>query len=152
VDYTPLLLEGGDIYVPGDSYAAPPPIQNPDGIQGAEELMVNGDQTRAIGITIVVVADVATAADEVVKAQQNLTTVVPSGPAQPVPVGTGATAVTGLSRDGSKAVTALVFSEDRALVRIDFYSVPGQPTPLDFAIDVGLKQAIALRVGLPRLA
>lgn len=151
VDYTPLLLQSSDIYAPGDSYVAPPPIRDPDGSRGAEELMVNGDQTRAIGITIIVVADDATAMAESAKALANLSTVVSSAPPQPVPVGTGGTAVTGLSHDGAKAVTALVFSADRAIVRIDFYSVPGQVTPLDFVTEVGLKQAIALRVGLPRM-
>jgi hypothetical protein len=151
VDYTPLLLQGSDIYAPGDIYVAPPPIRDPHGSRGAEELMVNGDQTRAIGITIIVVADDVTAMAESAKALANLSTVVPSAPPAPVPVGAGGTAVTGLSHDGAKAVTALVFSADRAIVRIDFYSVPGQGTPMDFVTEVGLKQAIALRVGLPRM-
>jgi len=150
VDYTPLLLAPGDVYVPGDGYSAPPPIRDPDGVHGAEELMTNADQTRAIGITIVVLPDDPTAAAELTRAQQTLSTVVPTQPSQPVPVGTGAIAVTGLSRDSSKAVTALVFGEGRAIVRIDFYSAVGQPTPVDFAIGVGKMQALALRVGLTR--
>jgi hypothetical protein len=112
--------------------------------------MTNGDQTRAIGITIVVLPGTPTASAELTRAQQTLSTVVPTQPSQPVPVGTGAIAVTGLSHDSSKAVTALVFGEGRAIVRIDFYSAVGQPTPVDFAIGVGKMQALALRVGLTR--
>lgn len=150
VDYTPLLLEPGDVYVPGDEYSVLPPIRDPEGIQGAEELMTNSDQTQAIGITIVILPDVTTAPEELLRAQQTLSTVVPAAPPQPVPVGTGGIVVTGLSHDGAKAVTALVFSVSRAIVRIDFYSAVGQPTPVDFAIQIGRMQTVAVRVGLDR--
>jgi hypothetical protein len=49
-----------------------------------------------------------------------------------------------------KAVTALVFSQDRAIVRVDFYDLPNEPTPTDVVIGVGRVQAVALRVGLAR--
>ena len=149
-DYTQLLLQPSDVYVPGDGFTAPPPLRDPDGIEGAEELMTNGDQTRAVGITIVMESDAQTALREVPIARDKLSTVVPTAPPLSVPVGAGATAVVGVSPDGTKAVTALVFSQDRAIVRIDYYSALGQATPIDFVIEVGLKQAIALRVGLAR--
>ena len=125
-DYTRLLLETRDVYVPDDAFTAPPPLRNPDGIEGAEELMTNGDQTRAVGITIVIEADAEPALREVPIARGKLSTVVPTGPPQTVPVGAGAEVVTGVSPDGTKAVTAIVFSQDRAIVRIDYYSALGQ--------------------------
>jgi hypothetical protein len=52
VDYTPLLLAPSDVYVPGDAHSAPPPIRDPDGVHRAEELMTNGDQTRALALRV----------------------------------------------------------------------------------------------------
>lgn len=147
-DYTPLLLQAAEVNQAGDDYASPPPIRDPDGVKGAEVLMTNADQSRALGITIVLPPDPASVPDELRKAQSDLSTVVPTAPAQPVPVGTGGLMFTGMSHDGLKAVTALVFSQDRAIVRIDFYTRPDVITPRDYALDVGQRQAIAVRVGL----
>lgn len=147
-DYTRLLLESSEINVAGDTYAAPAPTRDPDGVKGAEVLMINRDQSRALGITVVVLADAAAAQAGLTQAKASLSTVVPTAPPRAVPVGAGATVFTGVSRDGLKAATALVFSQDRAIVRIDFYSLPAMNTPFDFVVDVGQKQAIAVRVGL----
>jgi hypothetical protein len=148
VDYTPLLLKSGEV---DDAYIAPAPTRNPAGVTGAEVLMIKRDQAGALGITVVVEADAATARDGLAQAQAGLSTVVPTTPSQAVPVGTGAAVIRGHSPDGLKTVAALVFSQDRAIVRIDFYTRPGVTTPMDFVIEVGQKQAIAVRVGLARL-
>ena len=66
-----------------------------------------------------------------------------------VPVGDAGVAVSGVTPDGTKSATALLFRQDRALVRIDFYTTLGAVTPLDTVVDIGQKQTVALRAGLP---
>ena len=57
--------------------------------------------------------------------------------------------VSGTSPDGSKAVTVLLFTEGRAVVRLEFDSATGDPMPAQVVTDVGKKQDIAIRTGLP---
>jgi hypothetical protein len=64
-------------------------------------------------------------------------------------VGTDGTVVSGSSPDGSNAVTVLLFTEVRAVVRLEFGSAPGDPMPPQVVSDVGNKQEIAIRAGLP---
>jgi len=75
---------------------------------------------------------------------------VVGGQPESSPVGTGGTMISGRAPDGSKDVTVLLFTEGPAVVRMEFGSVPGNPTPPEVVNDVGTKQAIALRAGLPR--
>ena len=56
--------------------------------------------------------------------------------------------VSGTSPDKSKAVTVLLFTQGRAVVRLEFDSAPGDPMPPPFVTDVGMKQEIAIRAGL----
>lgn len=148
-DYRLLLLKTDDMILPNQGYSLPEPATlNPDGIPGAEVMLTSNDSTNAVGITIVVLDDAASAPVELPKAIANIKTVVPSGPPTPVPVGDEAVALTGATPDGSQAATALMFRYDRALVRIDVYSLPGTTTPLTTVIDLGQKQTIALRIGL----
>ena len=78
-----------------------------------------------------------------------LGTIVTGGRPQPSPpVGTGGTVVSGTAPDGSKAVTVLLFTQDRAVVRLEFGSAPGDPMPPQVVTDVGTKQEIAIRTGL----
>ncbi|MGZ5398065.1 MAG: hypothetical protein ACXWEI_22220, partial [Mycobacterium sp.] len=67
---------------------------------------------------------------------------------RPAPVGTGGTMAVGMSNDGSKAITLLLFTEGPALVRLEFQSAPGDVTTDEFVINIGKMQQIALRTGL----
>jgi hypothetical protein len=75
-------------------------------------------------------------------------TIITGGRPQPSPVGTGGTVVSGTSPDGAKAVTVLLFTEGRAVVRLEFDSAPGDPMPPQVVTDVGKQQQIAVRTGL----
>ncbi|HTY28172.1 MAG TPA: hypothetical protein VMD51_08510 [Mycobacterium sp.] len=148
VDYLRLLLEGRDISIGEDSYTAQPATPNPDGRPGAEVLLVNQDQTKAVNILLAGLPDAASAPAGLQEAQGNLAKSLTGGQPQPSPVGTGGTVVSGTSPDGTKSVTVLLFAEGAALARIEFDGVPGQPASPTFVTNVGQKQAIALRVGL----
>lgn len=148
MDFTKLLLEAQDISTADDPFTVQSTSTNPNGQQGAEVLLVNQNQTRAVNIMVLGFpnADGATAALNDAK-QTMAKTVAPANP-QTSPVGTGGTFVAGKSADGTKSVTILVFSQGSAFARIEFDGLPGEPATDAFVTDVGQKQAIALRVGL----
>jgi len=148
LDYTRLLLEGRDISTADDPYTAQPATPNPDGRPGAEVLLVNQDQTKAVSIQLAGLPDAASAPAALQETQANLATAVTGGQPQPSPVGTNGTLVSGTSPDGKKSATVLLFTEGAALARIEFDGVPGQPASSAFVTNVGQKQDIALRVGL----
>ena len=148
-DYTRLLIQDRDISEPNETYSAQSPIINPDGRPGAEVLMVNQNQTKAINVLLVGLPNAADGPSALGEAVANLAKTMTGSPPQPSPVGTGGTVVTGTSLDGKKSVTVLLFTEGATLARIEFDGVAGQPAAPSFVTDVGQKQAIALRVGQP---
>ncbi|ORB50579.1 hypothetical protein BST42_20090 [Mycolicibacterium rhodesiae] len=149
VDYTRLLLQAGDISATGDAFVDQPPTPNPDSRPGAEVLFVNEEQTKAVSILLVALDNPAAGPSALAEAQASLQKAVTPGPPQPSIVGTGGTVVAGNSPDGKKSVSVLLFTEGSTLARIEFDGLPGQPAAADFVTNVGQKQAIALRVGLP---
>lgn len=146
-NFTRLLLEGRDISTAEDTYTAQPAAPSPDTKSGAEVLLVNQDQTKAVNILIAGLPDPASAPSALQEAQDNLVKSLPGATPQPSPVGTGGTVVSGTSPDGTKSVTVLLFTEGAALARVEFDGVPNQPAARDFVTNVGQKQDIALRVG-----
>ena len=148
LDYTRFLLEGRDISTADDPYTAQPTTPTPDGRPGAEVLLVNQDQTKAVSIQLAGLPDAASAPAALQETQANLATAVTGGQPQASPVGTNGTLVSGTSPDGKKSATVLLFTEGAALARIEFDGVPGQPASNAFVTNVGQKQDIALRVGL----
>ena len=146
-DYRRLLIEPGDINTGTDTFATRSSTTNPGGSDGVSALFVNQHDTRAIGDTIVVLPDRAAATTTLNSTVSAIGTIITGGRPQPWPVGTGGTVVSGTSRDGSKAVIVLLFTEGRAVVRLEFGSAPGDPMPPQVGTDVGNKQEIAIRAG-----
>jgi len=122
---------------------------SPGGADGVTALFVNQDDTRAIGDTILILPDSAAATTTLNTTVSSIGTIVTGGSPQPSPVGTGGTVVSGTSPDGSKAVTVLLFTEGSAVVKLEFDSAPGDAMPPQLVTDVGNKQEIAIRTGLP---
>jgi hypothetical protein len=147
-DYRRLLIEPGDINNGTDTFATRSSTTNPGGSDGVSALFVNQHDTRAIGDTIVVLPDRAAATTTLNSTVSAIGTIITGGRPQPWPVGTGGTVVSGTSPDGSKAVIVLLFTEGRAVVRLEFDSAPGDPMPPQVVTDVGKKQQIAVRTGL----
>lgn len=148
-DYSRLLLQAADVSIPPDTFTARSNNVNPDGQPGASALFVNADDTRAIADTILMYPDAATASATLRQASAAVNSIVSGGTPQPVPVGSNGTVIAGSAPDGSKAVTLLLFTEGRALVRLEFDSAQGDPTSPQTVASVGRMQQIALRVGLP---
>ncbi|MBU8823714.1 hypothetical protein [Mycolicibacterium goodii] len=148
-DYSHLLLQAEDISIPPDTFTRRSTKVNPDGQDGASALFVNADDTRAIADTILIYPDVATASATLQQAVAAVNTMVEGGTPQPVPVGTGGTVISGMAPDGSKAVTLVMFTQGRALVRLEFDSAPDDPVTEQTVAAISRMQQIALRIGLP---
>lgn len=151
VDYSRLLIQPGDIDTATDTYVLRSTVPNRRGGKGVSALFVNQDDTRAVGVTITVLPDAAAAKAALDASVQALGTTLEGGTPAPSSVGTEGTVVSGMSHDGAKEMTVLLFTEGPAIARMEFGSTPGNSTPPDVVTDVGVKQAIALRTGLQSL-
>ncbi|WP_006243598.1 hypothetical protein [Mycolicibacterium tusciae] len=145
-DYGMLLLPpadmGGDTQTPGGVQL------NPGGNPGAAQVYASPDGKQQIIDTILVFPDVAAADSNFQSNSATLNTVV-TGPPEPVEIGTNGVMAVGTSPDGSKEVTVILFTQDRALVSLNFESDPGDPVPPEVATDIATKQAAAIEANLP---
>ncbi|WP_333892254.1 hypothetical protein [Mycolicibacterium gadium] len=149
VDYSRLLLQPGDLSDNEDTFTEQSSTPSgPDGLPGASAFFVNQDDTRAIADTIVIYPDAETATRTLRDALPAFGTTITGATPRPVPVGTDGTMAVGMSKDGSKATTLLLFTEGPALVRLEFQSALGDVTTDQFVINIGKMQQIALRTGL----
>ena len=145
-DYGTLLLPPADM---GADTQTPGGIQlNPGGNPGAAQVYTSPDGKQQIIDTILVFPDVAAADSNFQSNSATLNTVVTGAPA-PLEVGTNGVIASGTSPDGSKEVTVILFTQDRALVSLNFESEPGDPVPPEVAADIATKQAAAIEANLP---
>jgi hypothetical protein len=147
-DYTALLIKVSDITLPGDTFTAQPPIQNPNGQPGVAQMFSNQNDTRHVGDTVLILPDADQAVSELDEEKAALGDMVTGGTPAPSPVGTGGTMVSGTAPEGSKAVTVLLFTEGKAFVNLEFDSPPNDPVPPQFVTDVGQKQDTTIKNGL----
>lgn len=148
VDYRPLLLQAEHLSDDEDTFTARQVDQNPNGLPGASAFFVNQDDDRAISNTVVLYPDAVTASETLRAATETLDTKVVGGTPQPSPVGTDGVTISGTSVEGDKSITELLFTYDRALVRLEFESAVGDVTTDKFVTSVGKMQLIALQAGL----
>ncbi|MGE2712918.1 hypothetical protein ACQI4L_02555 [Mycolicibacterium litorale] len=149
IDYNRLLIEPTDINGEYDTFVTRSTVPNRRGGKGVSALFVNQADTRAIGVTINILPDPAAAKAALDASLHAIGNSVTGGQPAPSPVGTDGTVTAGTSPDGAKHVTTLLFTEGPAVARMEFQSTPSDPTPPDVVTDIGIKQAIALRAGLP---
>ncbi|UMB67646.1 hypothetical protein [Mycobacterium paraterrae] len=146
--YAKLLIKPEDIALPGDTFSAAPPTENPNEKSGVATVFSNQSDTREIGDTIMILPDSAGAATALDGAKSALGSSVTGGEPQPAAVGEGGTIVQGTSPDGSKSVTVLLFTEGKAFVTLEFDGKTDDPVPPAFAADIGQKQDAAIKSGL----
>ena len=145
-DYSSLLIKASDI---GPDMTTPqPPVLNPNNAPGVAQLFTNSDNSRRIGVTILILDDPVAAAGGVANTKENYAGRV-TGTWQPVDVGSNGSMISGTSPDNPQAVTVLLFTEGKALVNLEFDSAPNDPIPPALAIDVGRKQEATIKAGLP---
>ncbi len=147
-DYTALLIKASDITLPGDTFTGQPVIQNPNGQPGVAQIFSNQNDTRHVGVTILILPDPDQAVSELDEEKAALGDTVKGGTPAPAAVGTGGTMVSGTAPEGSKAVTVLMFTEGKAFVNLAFDSPLNDPVAPGFVTDVGQKQDTAIKTAL----
>jgi hypothetical protein len=148
-DYSTLLIKASDITAPGDTFTAQPPTLNPNGKDGVATVFANQNDTREIGDTILVLPDASGANTALDGSIGALGSAVTGGTPQSAQVGSSSTVVSGMSPDGTKSVTLLLFTEGKAFVTLEFDGAPNDPVPPEGVTDVGQKQDAAIKNGLP---
>jgi hypothetical protein len=144
--YGALLMKASDIG--GDFNASQPPVQNPNGVAGVEVLFANPDNSRRIGDTISIVADPAAAVAALANTKSSYSDRV-TGTWQRADVGSNGSMISGTSPDKSQAVTVLLFTESKVLVKLEFAGAANDPIDPGVATDIGRKQDAAIKNGLP---
>jgi len=149
-DYTTLLIQGSEISgTPPNVYTdEEPPTTNPKGTPGAEVLFRNRDGSERIDDTVLILPDAAGATTAMNKSIASLGGAVTGGNPQPVSLGNGGTMVSGASRDKSKSVTVLLFTEGKAFVTLEFDGPPDEAVPPDYAVGVADEQDAAIKKNL----
>jgi hypothetical protein len=92
-DYTALLIKASDITLPGDTFTAQPPIQNPNGQPGVAQMFGNQNDTRHVGDDILILPDADAAVSELDLEKAALGNTVSGGTPAPAVVGTAGTMV-----------------------------------------------------------
>lgn len=146
-DYSALLIKATDLVAP-EEFVASPPVQSPDGKPGVATSFGNADRTHVVGDTILILPDPAAATAALEAAKSALGGSVVGGAPTPIEVGAGGISVSGSSPDKTKSVTVVLFTEGKAFVTLEFDGPPGADPPPDFILDVGQKQAAAIKNGL----
>jgi hypothetical protein len=145
-DYGALLIPTTDM---GADTQTPGGVQlNPGGNPGAAQVYSSLDGKQRIIDTILVFPDVAAADSKFQSDSATLNTVV-TGPAEPVEIGDQGVMAIGTSPDGSKSVTAILFTQGRALVSLNFEGELDDAVPPDIATYIAETQATLIEEGLP---
>jgi hypothetical protein len=130
------------------AYTAAVPVIDPNGQPGVTTVYTHRDNTRQITNTILFLPDPQAATAALSQIQSGLGNQVANGKTQPAAVGTGGTVVTGLSPDGTKSVSVLLFTEGNAAGSIEFEGPKNDSVPLDMVVDYGQKQDTAIKDSL----
>ncbi|MEO3758437.1 hypothetical protein ABGB19_09150 [Mycobacterium sp. B14F4] len=141
IDYSTLPVDPNTI-TDSLAYTAAPLDIDPNGQPGVmAEYNHREGGTRQITTTILVLSDTQAATAALGGAAAE----VANQQSQPAAVGTGGTIVTGTSPDGTESVTVLTFTEGNTAATIEFDGPPNDPVPADMVIELGQKQATAIR-------
>jgi hypothetical protein len=144
-DVSRLLIQAGDIPLPGFSQQGVQPIEE-GAVKGVATVFGAEDGSRQMGETILLLPDAAAAQTAVQGAASTTKDQRPGATASAARVGDTAVIITGYELGGT-ASTLLLFSQGVASVAMDFRGPATDPVPPDVVTAVGVKQAALLRPG-----
>jgi hypothetical protein len=147
LDYASLLIKAEDIDLPGDSFIAGIPqfAHDPDGVAIAFD---NADHTRTLGDSIAIMPDAAAAKVALDGGARAFDKSITDPSPRPAPVGSNGVVDSGVSPDGSKAVTIVAFTQGSAFAVMQIDSPVGNPVPEDFLTALAQKQAQRIKDAL----
>jgi hypothetical protein len=137
-DYSDLPLPGPIRLDPAHQFYSGPAVHDPGGKPGVSKTYTSWDRTLVATIAVLPSAPAAT--DALNQAKADLPRTLTGASAESVPVGSGGTVVDGMSPDGSKSVSVLLFTEGKTFTTYEITSDPGDPVSTTFLIPVGQEQ------------
>jgi hypothetical protein len=149
-DYSSLLMKPEAVPpAPTGPFIQDAPQLNPNGVPGAAALYHTEDNSALIGDTVLIADNPEQAGQILKKTIEGLGSAVTGTPAPSTIISPDAQIIAGTSPDGKKAVTVLVFTEQNAIVTLEFDSAEGDlnPVPTDFVETVGVQQQDATKTG-----
>jgi hypothetical protein len=149
-DYRTLLITTDDIDS-SEPFTAEPPIVNPNGETGVSGRFFAEDSSM-IGSSIRVMADPAEAARVLELTRNGISNV--TGRQEPLPIGTNGSVIAGMSLDQITGITVLTFSEQNAVVTLEFDGPYGKLVglPTELIDSVARRQLEILKARLPEIA
>jgi hypothetical protein len=153
-DYSSLLMKPEAVPpAPTGPFIQDAPQLNPNGVPGAAALYHTEDNSALIGDTVLIADNPEQAGQILKKTIEGLGSAVTGTPAPSTIISPDAQIIAGTSPDGKKAVTVLVFTEQNAIITLEFDSAEGDlnPVPTDFVETVGVQQQDATKTGLAAL-
>ncbi|CAN5584983.1 hypothetical protein BH09ACT8_BH09ACT8_66390 [soil metagenome] len=153
-DYSTLLMKPEAVPpAPTGPFIQDAPQLNPNGVPGAAALYHTEDNSALVGDTVLIADNPEQAGQILQKTIEGLGSAVTGTPAPSTIISPDAQIIAGTSPDGKKAVTVLVFTEQNAIVTLEFDSAEGDlnPVPTDFVETVGVQQQDATKTGLAAL-
>jgi hypothetical protein len=133
----------------GPFTAEAPEDHSAGGPTDVRQFYKSGD--NSIQSQVILAADPAAAAAAVPATVSGLGSSITGTPAPAPNVAKDATVINGTSADGSASMSALVFSEGRAVVTVMFIGKAGDAVSPDYLDSVGVIQLDAVQQGLPKL-
>lgn len=125
------------------AYSAEPLVFNPNGQPGVSAVYNHRNGGMQITSTILVLPDAQAAGAAL--GGLDVAGKVANGQSQPASVGSGGTMVSGMSPNGSQAVTVLTFTQGNAAAMLEFAGPPNDPAPPELVTELGQKQDTAIR-------
>jgi hypothetical protein len=152
-DYSSLLIKAEAIPNVGGAFTASPPELNPGGVPGVTQKFATANNSEVIEDTVLLADNAEQAGAILAKTKEGLGSTVTGTPAPLPSVSPDASILSGTTPDGSRGVVVLVFTEQNAVVTLEFDNAPGdlQPAPTDFVETVGVLQQDAVKTGLPNV-
>lgn len=147
LDYASLLIKAEDVDLPGDGFIAGVPqfAHDPDGVAVAFD---NADHSRTLGDSIVIMPDAAAAKVALDGGVRAFGKSITAPSPRPAPVGSNGVVDSGVSPDGSKAVTIVAFTQGSAYAVMQIDSTVGNPVSEDFLTALAQKQAAVIAKAL----
>ena len=146
-DFSNLTVDP-NVVTDSTAFSAATTVLDPDGQPGVSTIYAHRDGTRQITNNVLVLPDTASATSTISGFQAGLGGKIANAKSQPAAAGTGGTLVSGKSRDGTKSVTVLTFTERNTATEIEFDGPANDPAPNDLVTQYGQQQDSAIKTQL----
>jgi hypothetical protein len=144
VDYGALPVNP-NVITDSSAYVPVPPVQNPNGQTGVQQVFNHRDGSRGINNTILVLPNPPAAIGTADQWRSQVGSLVSNPVTNPIDVGQGGTLTTGMSPNGMQSVSVLIYADGNTANQVIFNGPPNDPVPVDLVQQYGHDQTTAIQ-------